>query len=71
MKETGTTGEVTHETMEFTLSGGCVVCGGAMAVRMSPGAIRGYCARCSWISKPLIWHSGKDVSVLHPPLAEA
>ena len=71
MKQSEKTGEQATERMEFTLSGGCIVCGGAMSVRMSPGAIRGYCGRCSWISKPLIWQSGKEVSVLHPPLAEA
>lgn len=57
--------------MEFTLSGGCIVCGGVVSVRMSPGSIRGYCAHCNWISKPLIWQSGNEVSVVHPPLGLA
>jgi len=63
--------EVFGGPVEFTLAGGCVVCGGVLAVRMLPGSIRGYCGRCSWISKPLIWQTGNAVSIAHPPLGLA
>jgi hypothetical protein len=59
------------EVREFTLSGGCVVCGGSIDVRVTPGSIRGYCAPCGWISRPLLWQSDGRVSIVHPPLASA
>jgi len=62
---------VVEDVRDFKLRGGCVVCGGEMDVRLSPGGCRGYCATCSWISRPLIWQANGEVSVIHPPLALA
>jgi hypothetical protein len=59
------------DVREFTLNGGCVVCGGSIDVRVTPGSIRGYCAPCGWISRPLLWQSNGQVSIVHPPLASA
>ena len=42
-----------------------------MTVRASPGAMRGWCGRCGWISRPLVWQDGGRVAVVYPPLASA
>jgi hypothetical protein len=62
---------VVEETRDFTLEGGCIVCEGPLAVRVSPGACRGCCAACGWISRPILWETGTGMSILHPPLALA
>jgi hypothetical protein len=59
------------EHREFVVEGGCAVCEGPMTVRASPGEMRGFCPRCAWISRPLVWQSEGRVTVLYPPLASA
>ena len=56
---------------EFVVAGGCAVCEGPMTVRATPGTMRGVCARCGWISHPLVWHGNGQVTVAYPPLASA
>jgi hypothetical protein len=60
-----------EEPREFKLAGGCVVCGGPIDVRVTPGSVRAYCAPCGWISRPLLWQSNGQVGIAHPPLAAA
>jgi len=71
MRQTENASELATETAEFTIEGGCVVCHGPMAVRVTPGSTRGYCARCGWISRPIVWQSETGIAVLNPPLARA
>lgn len=59
------------EHRDFVVQGGCAVCEGPMIVRASPGAMRGWCGRCGWISRPIVWQDNGRVAVLYPPLAEA
>jgi hypothetical protein len=61
----------TEEVRDFVVSGGCAVCEGPMAVRATAGTVRGYCARCAWISRPLVWEANGRVAVGYPPLASA
>jgi hypothetical protein len=56
---------------EFVIAGGCAVCEGPIAVRATPGVMRGFCARCSWISHPLIWQGNGQVAVAYPPQGSA
>ena len=56
---------------EFVVAGGCAVCEGPMTVRATPGTMRGWCARCGWISRPLVWEGNGKVAVAYPPLASA
>jgi hypothetical protein len=56
---------------EFVVAGGCAVCEGPLSVRATPGTMRGYCARCSWISRPIVWQGNGQVSIAYPPLASA
>jgi len=57
---------------EFTLPGGCMVCGGAVQVRVTPeGGAWVICSPCHWISHPQI-HVGKEVmKVAYSSAAEA
>ncbi|HVP67650.1 MAG TPA: hypothetical protein VMT17_10355 [Anaeromyxobacteraceae bacterium] len=71
MRQTEIASEPGSDAAEFTVDGGCVVCGGPMAVRVTPGAARGYCPRCAWISRPLVWQAGGGLAIAHPPLALA
>jgi hypothetical protein len=59
------------EFREFTVHGGCAVCEGPMRVRATPGAFRGWCATCGWISRPVVWEADGKVAVAYPPLAAA
>jgi L-2-hydroxyglutarate oxidase LhgO len=56
---------------DFVVAGGCAVCEGPMTVRAAPGSVRGYCGRCGWISRPLVWQQGDRAVVAYPPLASA
>ncbi len=59
------------EFHEFVVAGGCAVCEGPMTVRITPGTMRGWCARCGWISKPLLLQGEKGLAVAYPPRAAA
>jgi hypothetical protein len=59
------------EFQEFVVSGGCAVCDGPVTVRATPGALRGVCGPCGWISHPLVWQRDGRVAVAYPPLASA
>ncbi len=69
--ETEVTTTPTGEFHDFVVTGGCVVCQGPMTVRTTPGTMRGYCARCGWLSRPLVWQQDGKVAVVYPPLASA
>ncbi|MEI7704720.1 MAG: hypothetical protein WCK73_08985 [Deltaproteobacteria bacterium] len=56
---------------DFVVFGGCAVCDGPMTVRATPGTMRGWCARCGWISRPVLMHGNGRVAVSYPPRAAA
>jgi hypothetical protein len=59
------------EVREFVVEGGCASCEGPMTVRATPGTMRGYCARCGWISRPVVWSGNGRVGIAYPPRAAA
>jgi hypothetical protein len=61
----------TPEFRDFVVAGGCAVCEGPMTVRVSPGAMRGWCARCGWISRPVLLQGNGRLAVAYPPRAAA
>ncbi len=61
----------TPDFREFVVAGGCAVCEGQMTVRITPGTMRGWCARCGWISKPVLLQANGGVTVAYPPRAAA
>jgi hypothetical protein len=50
---TGSTDKNTGDTIsEFTLPEGCMLCGGAVTIRSTPGGgAHSYCAHCHWLSR--------------------
>jgi hypothetical protein len=56
-----------RSTRDLQLPGGCILCGGDLAVRVRAGTARSWCGHCRWISRPHM-HRGQDgVAVVHPP----
>ncbi|HEX9052113.1 MAG TPA: hypothetical protein VF841_16400 [Anaeromyxobacter sp.] len=54
------------ESRDFSLEGACILCGGDLAVRMSPGRASTVCKSCRWISRPHMMREGDGVHVVHP-----
>ena len=61
------------EFHDFVVHGGCAVCEGPMTVRATPGTMRGWCAHCGWISRPVVMQGSGNgqVAVAYPPRAAA
>lgn len=55
------------EIADFTLPTGCPLCGGELAVRMTPGTSYSYCAHCHWLSRSHVDVGQNSVRVGHPP----
>ncbi len=55
------------EAADFTLPTGCPLCGGELAVRMTPGISYSYCAHCHWLSRSHVAVGPDSVRVGHPP----
>ncbi|HEY6097808.1 MAG TPA: hypothetical protein VIW03_00165 [Anaeromyxobacter sp.] len=51
---------------EFSLPGGCILCGGDLEVRLSAGTARTVCRACRWISRPHLRRGEHGVDVIHP-----
>lgn len=54
------------EARDFSLEGGCILCGGELAVRLTAGSARTVCKTCRWISRPHMSRAGDGIHVLHP-----
>lgn len=54
------------ESKDFSLEGGCILCGGDLSVRVSPGRARTVCKSCRWISRPHMEREEDGVHVVHP-----
>jgi hypothetical protein len=55
------------EIADFTLPTGCPLCGGELAVRMTPGTSYSYCGHCHWLSRSTVAVGQNSVRVGHPP----
>jgi len=51
---------------DFSLEGGCILCGGDLAVRLTPGRARTVCKACRWISHPHMRREEDGIRVVHP-----
>ena len=57
----------TEDPREFSIEGGCLLCGGDLAVRISAGGgASTVCAVCRWISHPHMKRGEDGVHVIHP-----
>jgi len=51
---------------DFSLQGGCILCGGDLQVRLTAGTARSVCMSCHWISRPHMRRGEDGVHVIHP-----
>jgi hypothetical protein len=52
---------------DFSLAGGCLLCGGDLQVRVGPGRAATFCPACRWISHPHMKRGEEgSVQVIHP-----
>ena len=51
--------------LDLQIPGGCIACGGVLAVRVTAAGTRGYCQRCAWLSRPTLWRQDGAVHVAH------
>ncbi len=54
------------EGRDFSLEGGCILCGGDLAVRLTAGSARTVCRSCRWISRPHMHREDDGIRVTHP-----
>jgi hypothetical protein len=54
------------ESRDFSLEAGCILCGGELQVRVTPGGARTVCVPCHWISRPHMRKEDDGVHVVHP-----
>jgi hypothetical protein len=54
------------ETRDFSLEGGCILCGGNLEVRVGPSGARTCCTTCRWLSSPHMQKGEDGVHVIHP-----
>ncbi len=59
--------EPTAPVRDVVLANGCILCGGAIGLRVTGDVARTCCVSCRWISSPLM-QRGEDgeVHVVHP-----
>lgn len=51
---------------DITIPGGCLLCGGDLAVRVDDGDAASYCPACRWISRPHLKRVEGSIHVIHP-----
>jgi hypothetical protein len=52
---------------DLELPQACVLCGGALAVRVGPAGAWSCCRRCRWISRVHLAEEDGRVALAHPP----
>ncbi len=58
---------VPEERQDIAIPGGCILCGGDLAVRFNAGGgAVSFCGRCNWISHPRVHREGGSVYMMHP-----
>lgn len=66
MRNASERSDTTAGPSDFSLEGGCLLCGGDLAVRLTPSGARTFCAACRWISRPHLSRGDDGVHVVHP-----
>jgi hypothetical protein len=56
---------------EFTLPEGCLMCGGAVSIRATPGGAASYCAQCHWLSRPRVRVKENGLEISYAAAAQA
>ncbi len=56
----------TDERRDVAIPGGCILCGGDLAVRFDAASAVSFCPRCNWLSHPRVRREGESVYMMHP-----
>jgi hypothetical protein len=57
----------TDKVHDLTLPEACLVCGGALQMRPSPGVVWSYCTSCHWLAKSRLYLSPGGLQMEHRP----
>lgn len=68
---TTTTETLGERIADFTLSEGCLLCGGALDIRATPAGAHTYCGHCHWISHPTLRMSREGLELTYSADASA
>jgi hypothetical protein len=53
--------------VDLSISEGCPLCAGPIALRLSQKGARSCCRNCRWISEPLVRPGDEGLQVEYPP----
>jgi hypothetical protein len=54
------------DRQDVDIPGGCILCGGDLAVRFAGSVAVSFCPQCRWISHPRVRREGGSVYMMHP-----
>jgi hypothetical protein len=55
-----------REREDVAIPGGCILCGGDLAVRFAGSGAVSFCPRCNWLSHPRVRREDGNVYMTHP-----
>jgi hypothetical protein len=58
--------DTTETTRDLSLPEGCILCGGDLAVRITPSGAASLCVSCRWLSRPQMKREDGSIHVIHP-----
>lgn len=56
----------TESGHDVAIPGGCILCGGDLAVRFTATQAVSFCPRCNWLSHPRVRREDGSVYMMHP-----
>ncbi len=51
---------------DVAIPGGCILCGGDLAVRFNGAGAVSFCPHCNWLSHPRVRREEGSVYMMHP-----
>lgn len=57
---------VAEDRHDVAIPGGCILCGGDLAVRFMGASAVSFCPRCNWLSRPRVRREDGNVYMIHP-----
>ena len=58
--------EAPQAQADVELEQGCILCGGALSLRVVGRSATTYCRACHWISRPHLHHHHGEMHLFHP-----
>ncbi len=58
--------QASEERQDVDIPGGCILCGGDLAVRFTTAGAVSFCPSCRWISHPRVRREDGSVYMMHP-----